>query len=72
MSADSYHRAKANEYTVKSIGDDMFELWHHDRHLATLTKAEAWPVMLGRVHPEDVVQTAEDEADTNAEKDGNP
>jgi hypothetical protein len=43
---------KANEYTVKRIGKDEFELWHDDERLAMLTKEEAWPVMMGQVHPD--------------------
>jgi hypothetical protein len=47
---------KANEYTVKRIDEDTFELWHDDKHLATLTKEEAWPVMIGQVHPNIIVR----------------
>ncbi len=47
--------ARANEYTVKRIEEDVFELWLDDKCLATLTKEEAWPVMVGQVHPGDIV-----------------
>jgi hypothetical protein len=46
---------KANTYSVKRIEKDVFELWHDDECLATLTKEQAWPVMIGRVHPSAVV-----------------
>lgn len=61
MSEDGNKRAKAKEYTVKRIDDDTFELWHEGIQLATLSKEEAWPVMIGRVHPQEVVQVHEGE-----------
>ena len=47
--------SKAKEFTVKRIGEDEYELWHDDKFLLTMTKEEAYPVMLGRVHPDEVV-----------------
>jgi hypothetical protein len=47
--------SEAKDFTVKRIGDDEFELWHDDEFLLTMTKEEAYPVMLGRVHPTEVV-----------------
>lgn len=47
--------SKAKEFTVKRIGEDEYELWHDDKFLLTMTKEEAYPVMLGRIHPEEVV-----------------
>jgi hypothetical protein len=38
---------KTNEYTVKWIENDLFELWFDDERLVTLTKQEVWPVMVG-------------------------
>lgn len=58
---DNSKRAKAKDYTVKRVDEDTFELWHEDTQLATLTKDEAWPVMIGRVHPEEVVQDNEEQ-----------
>jgi hypothetical protein len=46
---------KAKDFTVKRIGEDEFELWHDDQFLLTMTREEAYPVMLGRVHPREVV-----------------
>jgi hypothetical protein len=46
---------KAKDFTVKRIGEDEFELWHDDQFLLTMTREEAYPVMLGRVHPGEVV-----------------
>jgi hypothetical protein len=48
--------SKAKEFTVKRISEDEYELWHDDKFLLTMTKEEAYPVMLGRVHPKDVVK----------------
>jgi hypothetical protein len=53
---------KAEEYTVKRIDKDTFELWHRDKRLATLTREEAWPVMIGRVRPDTIVFEQLDEA----------
>lgn len=58
---DKDKRAKAKDYTVKRVGEDTFELWHDDTQLATLTKDEAWPVMIGRIHPEEVVPGDEEQ-----------
>lgn len=52
---------KANEYTVKRVADDKFELWLADQRLAILTKEEAWPVITGKVHPQTMVPKADDE-----------
>ena len=52
---DNVNKTSAKEYTVKRIEEDRFELWYEDTQLVTLTKDEAWPVMLGQVHPEEVV-----------------
>lgn len=51
--------AEASEYSVQRIDEDLFELWHEDTLLATLTKEEAWPVMIGQVHPDAVVRERE-------------
>lgn len=47
---------KANEYTVKRIDQDTYELWYYDRCLATLTREKAWPVLIGQVHPESIIR----------------
>lgn len=52
---------KASAYTVKRIEADVFELWHDDDCLATLTKEQAWPVMIGQVHPSVVVDEQGDD-----------
>ncbi len=49
------NKTSAKEYTVKRIEENKFELWYEDTQLVTLTKDEAWPVMLGQVHPEEVI-----------------
>jgi hypothetical protein len=54
-SDDHANKTSAKEYTVKRIEEDVFELWYEDTQLVTLTKDEAWPVMLGQIHPEEVV-----------------
>lgn len=61
---------KTNEYTVKRIDNDLFELWFDDECLATLTKQEAWPVMVGRVHPDEIIdqQTGQPETDQRQDK----
>jgi len=41
-----------NEYTLKKISDNEWQLLRADRLLATLTRADAWRVMLGKVDPE--------------------
>ncbi len=46
----------AKEYTVKRIDKNTFELWHEEQRLATLTKEEAWPVMIGQVHPDAIIR----------------
>jgi hypothetical protein len=43
----------ANEYVVQKIDEDEFELWFEDTLLATMTKEEAYPVMLGQIHPQE-------------------
>lgn len=53
---------RIDEFNVKRIDEDVFELWHEDEHLATLTREEAWPVMMGQVHPEVVIQEQMDES----------
>lgn len=45
----------ASDYTVKRIDPETFELWRADKLLATLSRDEAWPVMMGQVHPSSVV-----------------
>jgi hypothetical protein len=62
MGNDNNYRFKAKDYTVKRIDEDKFELWFDETHLTTLTKDEAWPVMLGRVHPEDFLRKTRDDA----------
>jgi len=52
----------ANEYVVQKIDDDEYELWFEDTLLATMTKEEAYPVMLGQVHPEEYLAEHHDEA----------
>jgi hypothetical protein len=47
---------RIDEFNVKRIDEDVFELWHEDEHLATLTREEAWPVMMGQVHPDVIIQ----------------
>lgn len=68
MGTDNTYRFKAKDYTVKRIAEDKFELWFDETHLTTLTKDEAWPVMLGRVHPEDVVRKTRDDASKDMER----
>jgi hypothetical protein len=58
---------EAKDFTVKRIGEDEFELWHDEKFLITMTKEEAYPVMLGRVHPREVV----DESTLLQESNGN-
>lgn len=48
--------AEVSEYVVQRVDEDTFELWLDGNLLETLTKEEAWPVMLGRIHPEVVVR----------------
>ncbi|MFN2134305.1 MAG: hypothetical protein ACK2UK_00010 [Candidatus Promineifilaceae bacterium] len=48
-------RRAASEYAVQRVGENAFEIWHENRLLATLSKEEAWPVMIGQVHPESVI-----------------
>ena len=62
MSSDNDYQTKPKEYTVKRVEENLFELWHDEDHLATLSKEEAWPVMLGRVHPEEMLKQKEEEA----------
>jgi hypothetical protein len=57
---------QAKDFTVKRISEDEFELWHEDEFLLTMTKEEAYPVMLGRVHPGEMV----DESNPIQESDG--
>jgi len=57
--------AKASEYVVQRIDEDTFELWLENNLLATLTKEEAWPVILGQIHPDDVSYEHEDEQHTD-------
>jgi len=45
-----------SEYTVKRIDTETFELWRADELLATMTREEAWPVMMGRVHPSSLLE----------------
>ncbi len=59
---------KTNEYTVKRIENDLFELWFNDECLATLTKQEAWPVMVGQVHPDEVIDQQTDQVETDQGK----
>jgi hypothetical protein len=59
---------KTNEYTVKRIDDDLFELWFDDERLATMTKEEAWPVMMGQVHPDTVIDQQIEETETDPGK----
>jgi hypothetical protein len=61
---------KANEYTVKRINENTFELWYDDQCLATLTRKEAWPVLIGQVHPESIIrdQTYEEKSSNNQTK----
>jgi hypothetical protein len=61
----SQNRTKAIDYTVKRIDEDVFELWYDDDCLATLTKEQAWPVMIGQVHPSTVVHERTDEKSSN-------
>jgi hypothetical protein len=49
---------EAKDFTVKRIGEDEFELWHDDKFLLTMTREEAYPVMLGRVHPREMVDVS--------------
>lgn len=53
---------RIDEFNVKRIDEDVFELWHEDEHLATLTREEAWPVMMGQVHPDVIIQEQMDES----------
>jgi hypothetical protein len=62
MSSDNDYQTKPKEYTVKRVEENLFELWLDEDRLATLSKDEAWPVMLGRVHPEDMLKRKEEEA----------
>jgi hypothetical protein len=59
--------SQSNEYTVKRVEEDSFELWFDEECLATLTRAEAWPVMIGRIHPQTFLeeQANEPAADQN-------
>lgn len=47
---------RIDEFNIKRIDADVFELWHEDKHLATLTREEAWPVMMGQVHPDVILR----------------
>jgi hypothetical protein len=58
---------RINDFNVKRIDEDVFELWYQDEHLVTMTKEEAWPVMLGQVHPADVIREQTDETATTQE-----
>lgn len=62
MSGENDYQTKPKEYTVKRIEENLFELWYEERCLATLSKEEAWPVMLGRIHPEAMLNRIEDDA----------
>ena len=59
---------KGNDYTVKRIDEDVFELWYEDDCLTTLTKKEAWPVMTGQVHPSTVVPESACENNSDKER----
>jgi hypothetical protein len=52
----------ANEYVVQKIDDDEYELWFEDACLATMSKEEAYPVMLGQIHPEEFLAEHDEEA----------
>jgi hypothetical protein len=65
MSQENSTRAKAKDYTVKRVDKDTFELWHEDVQLATLSKEEAWPVMIGKVHPEEALQDDGERGDSD-------
>lgn len=56
MRDKSDYKNKASEYTVKRIEEDQFELWYEEKRLVTMSKDEAWPVMLGRIHPEEMLK----------------
>ncbi len=47
---------EANAYTVKRIDKDTYELWYENEYITALTREQAWPVMIGQVHPSSVVQ----------------
>lgn len=51
---------RINQFNVKRIEEDIFELWHEDKCLATLTREEAWPVMMGQIHPDTVIRNQTD------------
>jgi hypothetical protein len=62
----------ASDYVVKKIAEDEYELWFEDRLLATMTKEEAYPVMLGQIHPEKFLadQDGDSLLDQESEHDG--
>lgn len=47
---------RIDQFNIKRINADAFQLWHEDKHLATLTREEAWPIMMGRVHPDAILR----------------
>ena len=51
-----------NEYTLKKISDNEWQLLRADRLLATLTRADAWRVMLGQVDPETLASNGNETA----------
>ena len=51
---------RIDEFNIKRINANTFELWHGDQHLATLTREEAWPIMIGRVHPDTIMRDHKD------------
>jgi hypothetical protein len=58
---------RADQYTVKRIDRETYELWYEDRRLATLTREEAWPVMVGQISPGAIVGNGIDDTPS-----GNP
>ena len=59
---------RADEYTVKRIDENTYELWYDDRCLATLTREEAWPVLTGQVHPESIIREQNNEPTATQER----
>ena len=47
---------ETNQYTVQRIDENTWELWFDGNLLQTLTREEAWSVMLGQVQPEDLIR----------------
>ena len=56
---------RINEFNVKRIDEDTFELWYEDERLAILTREEAWPVMMGQVHPDTFLREQTNETATS-------